>query len=634
MSKELDNSANKLKKLGQNMQSVGRNMTFGITAPIVGLGTAMFKTFADYEDIMTEIQARTQASTEDMEAMSKMAIQMGRDTVFSATEAGQAMLELTASGSSAEEAISMLPHVLNLAAAGAVELGESADAVTDIMKMFGTTMDEVHDITDSLATAAGSSSATVNDLIQGFNNVGPVAASMGLSVNETAAALAVFAENGIKGAEAGTQLRSMLLNMTRDTAKTRGAWESLGTSMYDASGAVRPLQDVIEDINAAMDGMSDEQRNQIARDLAGNYGIIGFNALLAADGIDAMQESMWSAASAQDVAQARMNTLSGSFKSLMGSLETLAITFGSLGEGPLTDLIKWATDAINAFNMWAEANPKLAQTLMLVVAAIAALGPIIWILGSIVSAVSALMPLFGALGVVIGAVSLPVLLLVGAVGLLLAAIHKWNTSGATQTWANNFKMAGEIIERSGQKIGNTLSTGASAWGQNLKNIGTLFEKLRERAVGAMVQLAPKIIMAFKTIIPALKQLGINIIQGLITGVASKTAEFVKTIIDMARKAKEAVQNAFKIRSPSRVMMDMGQQVVAGFNQGIESMGGIGVSVPQLGGASSASPSLGVTGGGGIYINNMNVPAGTTQEQIDHILKEIGKRVKRQGGRGI
>lgn len=631
MSKELDSSADKLKKLGQNMTTVGQRMTAGLTLPIVGLGTAMFKTFADYEDIMAELQARTQASTEDMEAMSKMAIQMGRDTVFSATEAGQAMLELTASGSSAEEAISMLPHVLNLAAAGSIELGESADAVTDIMKMFGTTMDEVHDVTNSLAEAAGSSSATVGDLIQGFNNVGPVAAQMGMSVNETAAVLGVFAENGIKGAEAGTQLRSMLLNMTRDTAKTRGAWQQLGVSMYDAAGNMRNIDDIFDDINAAMANMTMEEQNQIARDLGGAYGIIGFNALRAANGIDEMQTQMFGSASAAEVADARMNTLSGRFKSLMGSLETLAITLGGLGEGPLTDLIKWATDAVNAFNMWAEANPRLAQALMLVVAAIAALGPIVWILGSIVTAVSTLMPILTALGAVIGAVSLPVLALVAAIGLLGYTIMRWNQSGATQTWANNFKMAGEIIDLTVKKTSNALTTGASAWEQNIKNMGTIAQQLGEKLKVAGASITTGFIATLKTIIPVVRELAVKIMVGLISGVKSKMAEWFNTIKEMAMKAANLVKDTFKIRSPSRVMMDMGQQVVAGFNQGIESMGGIGVNVPQLGGAGSASPSLGVSGGG-IYINNLNVPAGTTTEQVDAILKELGKRVKRQGGR--
>ncbi len=708
MSKQLDSATSKLGSMGKKMTSVGQGLTAGLTLPIVGLGTAMFKTFADYEDIMAELQARTQASTADMEAMSDMAIKMGRDTVFSATEAGQAMLELTASGSTAAEAMAMLPDVLNLAAAGSLDLQTAADGVTDIMKQYQLTTEDAVMITNELTKASGSSSATLADLMQGFQNVGTVASQFGLTVNETSAALAVLAENGIKGAESGTALKSMLTNMTRDTAKARGAWVKLGTSMYDAAGNARPINDVFVDINNAMANMTTEEQNLLTQELAGTYGMLAFNSLRASNGISDMQAQMLGASDAATVADARMNTLSGKFASLMGSLETLSIVMGGLGEGPLKTVIEMLTNAVNSVTSFAEANPKLAQTIMLVVGALALLGPILMIIGSIASGVSALIPIFTVLAGVIAGLSAPILLVIAAVGLLVAA-YMTNFMGLrdflhgivgtildilSMLFLGDFKGMGFLEEDNWivrflvsvhdalvffagfimNPIGNILEIlsllilgdfkgigsfeednwlvrtlismreatiqfandsatwlgkATNTWSQNFAQMGNIFDKLKPKLAKFAVEILPKLIVAFKQMIPALKELGVQIMAGLITGITSKAVEFVNAIKSMAEQAKNAVKSAFKIQSPSKVMLEMGQQVVAGFNNGVEGSGGIGVETPSM---SSGGLSFAGTSMGGIHIQNLNVPVGTTQEQVNAILAELSKRVKRQGGK--
>lgn len=727
MSQQLDRATNKLQNLGQGMTRLGQTMTTGITAPVVAMGAAVFKTFADFEGVMVELQARTQSTAEEMAMMEEMAISMGRETVFSATEAAEAMLELTSSGSSAAEAMEQLPAVLDLAAAGALDLGEAADGVTDVLAMFQLEASDAADVVDALARASGSSSATVADLTQAFGNVGPVASQFGLSVEETAAALAVFAENGIKGAEAGTNLRSMLLNMTRETEAVHEAWSDLGVSLYDSTGQMRNIDTVFQEIAAAMEDMSMEDQIRISRDLAGSYGLIGFNALTAAGGIGDMSSAMDGAASASEVAQARMNTLQGRWNSFMGSLETLAIVLGGLGEGPLTDFILMATNIVNAVATWAEENPKLAQSIMLVVVALAALGPVLMVLGSIVSAVGSLagawgavtgavaaampviMGLLGAIGTavsfvistaipaivsgiatlggaIIGAITpiitaivagiysilvaigtalvtaittattaivgfatamwaaiapvvvaaLPIIALIAAIAALAIALDFWRRSNTTQVWRNNFDMLGTIVERGTQRIGRTLQDSGRTWGQNFENFGTILERLREKFVQFVARVVPQLVQSFRNILPAMQELGTNIMQGLINGIRNKIAEFIDMIRNTAEGAVNAIRNAFQISSPSKVMEGMGQNIIAGWEQGIG--GGLQIPtpsttsgrVPTVGG----SPSFAGAGGGNVNINTVNVPPGTTREQVETVMREIGKASKRRGASSI
>jgi TP901 family phage tail tape measure protein len=309
---------------------------------------------ANFQTTMVEIKARTGATADEMKRISSVAMEMGAATVFSSQQAGDAMLQLMTSGQSAKEAMETLPAVLNLAAAGGIDLGKAADGVTDVMAAFGITGKEAAElVADSLARASGTSSATVDALLAGFANVGPIARSAGMGVEETAAVLALFSENGIKGAEAGTQLKSMLANLNTRTG--RRELERLGVSMYDLRGRARPLNDVINDISKAMSTMTDQERTDALTALGGSYGKLGLAALTSGDSIQGMQEKMRAAASAAEVARARMDTFQGATDSLKGSIETLAIkALTPLMENVLTPLIKNITDVVNGIGKFVD----------------------------------------------------------------------------------------------------------------------------------------------------------------------------------------------------------------------------------------------------------------------------------------
>jgi len=403
----LQGMASQMQSIGNQISGMGAQIT-AATAPLaVGLGSGL-KTLASYDQLMTEISARTGLAGDGLQRVGEFAQEMGAETVFSTEQVLEAFLDLLTSGQSIEEAFDTLPHVLNLAAAGNRDLGRSADDVTDILSQYGLGVEHAEMVTNALAAAAGSSSADVGQLTESFKNVGPLAAQYGLSIEETAAVFAVFAENGIKGAEAGTMLRSMLLNTSRPVDTASEAWERLGTSLYDADGNMRALDDVMKDIGPKLDALSDEERNEILQGLAGSYGIVGLNSLVASDGISEMLGKMDEQASAAEVAAKMMETLTNRANSFKGSVETLMIT----ALEPMLDDIKaligdqesGAIGFVNALTEWVKINPELTRRIVKWLAVLVAVGPTLLVVGQAITFIGASLAfLLSPVGLVIGA---------------------------------------------------------------------------------------------------------------------------------------------------------------------------------------------------------------------------------------
>lgn len=418
LSSGLQSMGSSISSFGQSLSGLGASLTV-LTAPLALFAKQGIQTASDFDSAMAEISARTGLTGEALENIRNLSLKMGADTSFSAQQAADAFLQLLASGQTAEEAIATLPVILDAAAASGEDLGRTADVVTDIMAAFHLGVSDAASVVDSLARAAGASSADMSSLGQGFANIGGIAAEFGLSVDETSAILAIFSENGIKGAEAGTQLRSMLRNMTQNTEKVKGTWLKLGTSMFDTTGKIRPLGDVMKDITKAMDGMTDQQRIRIFADLGGAYGQMGLSALTAGMSIEEMQGRMENSAGASEVAAARMDTFAGRMESLKGSIETLMIeALTPLMDNVLKPFIEQVIVIVNGLSEWAKANPELVQKIALIAGALTLLGPILVAVGLGLSAIGSVI---SVVGVAIGVIMSPIGLLIGGVTALALA---------------------------------------------------------------------------------------------------------------------------------------------------------------------------------------------------------------------
>ena len=411
----------RLDSMSQRFNQLGRAM-LPISVAAGGLFVAGIKSAADFEEAIVEIGARTGILGEELEMVAEFAREMGASTAFSSQQAAEAFLQLTSSGYDVQQSIAALPDILDLSAAGALDLGFAADAVTDILKSFRLTVEDSTDVVEALARASGTSSATVTDLIAGFQNVGGAARAFGLTVHDTAASLAVLAENGIKSSEAGTLLRRFFTNITRPTATVQKAWDELGTSLYDLEGNTRDFNDVLVEISASLDDLPAEDANRLAYELAGSYGLLGIHALASAEGIDAQRLAMDAAASASDIAQARLSTFSGQVQYLQGSISTLLEqAFKPLLQDNLKPLVSSLGAAVNRMREWVKANPVLTKALTILVGVLALLAPLLLGIGLALSTISALLPVL----------SVGFALLTGPIGIVIALLAAFGVALAT-----------------------------------------------------------------------------------------------------------------------------------------------------------------------------------------------------------
>lgn len=436
----LDSTEARMRQWGRTLTGLGGVLT-GLTAPLVNFGRQGIQTASNFEAAMAEIGARAGLTGDALQQVADFALEMGAQTSFSAQEAADAFLQLLTSGQTVEQAIATLPSVLDGAAASGEDLGQTADLVTNILASFQLGVEDAAMVVDALARAAGASSADMGSLGQGFSNVGGVAAQFGLSVEETAAILAVFAENGIAGSEAGTLLKSMLLSMNRGTKPVTRAWNQLGTSLYDATGTLRPLAEVLKDITAATSTMSDEERNAVLQDLGSTYGIVGLAALTSSIDIETMQAAMENSASATEVAQARLDTYAGRMEALSGAIETLQIRAMTPFMDSLKPTIEAVTSLVNRISDWVVANPQLTDAIIKIVAAVAALGAGLSTVGGFMILLAPLAPLLGLFG--------SLLVPIGLIGAAVAGLYL--------AWKNNFLGIQDITEPVVSKVRGWLS---------------------------------------------------------------------------------------------------------------------------------------------------------------------------------
>jgi TP901 family phage tail tape measure protein len=422
--------SSKLMDMGAKMTDVGGWMTTRISLPLIGIGAAAVKAASDFDDQMAIMEVAARNTGTGLDDLRGAALAVGADTDLvgvSASEAAQAMTNFYKAGLDTTDMFGNLDGYLtgttdltgamraavDLAAASNLDLARASDVVAIAMATFGLNAEDATSIADSFVKAADASVAEVEDLAAAMVNVGPTAAQFGWEMGDVNTALAILSERGITGAEAGTALKSMMTNLMRPTKQVTKTLGDLGIELYDASGQMKDLPTIIGDLNKSMAGLTEEERNLAIQTLAGTYGMKAMGTLLeeGEEGWQNMEGAIAGAASAQDVALARTDTLSGSMEALKGALETLLINVGKpLIDDFLRPAVEWITEV--ASSLLDRLGPGVMGAGLALGGLLVAAGPVLTILGS--------------LATVIGAIGAPILLVIGAVGLLAAA------------WATNF----------------------------------------------------------------------------------------------------------------------------------------------------------------------------------------------------
>lgn len=270
----------------QNLASAaGPMLAGGLLAAggaLVAFGASSVNVAADFGSQMARVAAVSGATSEEMGALRQAAIDMGSSTVFSASEAGAALGELTAGGMNATQAIDALPGTLALAAAGGVDLASAAEITAATLNGFRLSADQAGAVADKLSTVSNISAAGVTDLGESMKYIAPVAAAMGVSIDDTGAALAVLANNGIKGSAAGTALRAIMLGLASPSAEAAKQMQQLGINVFDAQGKMLPLPQVIGAFQKGLGGLTQEQQAAALATIVGREAAGSMMALMAA----------------------------------------------------------------------------------------------------------------------------------------------------------------------------------------------------------------------------------------------------------------------------------------------------------------------------------------------------------------
>lgn len=326
----------------------------GLLGVAVGAGVGVaVKSFADFDAAMSSVAATGQDARNNLSGLREAAIQAGADTKYSASEAAGGLEALAKAGVSAKDQLGGgLTGALSLAAAGNQTVAESAETAASAMSQFGLSGKDVPHIADLLAQAAGTAQGEVSDMAAALNQGGLVANQFGLSIEETAQSLALFAKNGLLGSDAGTSFKTMLTSLYAPAGAGAQALAKLGVSAYDASGKIKPIGAVLDQLKGQLDGLTEKDRNRVMRDIFGSDAIRAGTILLkdGSAGLRQMADEFGNFGSAADVARIKMDNLSGDLEQLGGSFETALIGLGEGANGPLRVLVQGATEGVNAFN--------------------------------------------------------------------------------------------------------------------------------------------------------------------------------------------------------------------------------------------------------------------------------------------
>lgn len=364
------------KTVASGMENTGRKSALiasGMTAAglaVAAFGVAAVKMAADFDQKMSTVQANTGATSAQMDQLRAAAIEAGASTVYSATDSADAINDLGKAGMSVTDILNGgLTGALNLAASDGMAVGDAAEYMANALSMFHLKGSQASQVADTLAAGAGKAVGNVSDFGEALNNCGAQANSFGMNVQETTGVLALFAQNGTIGAEAGTQLNSMLMKLAAPSAEASNTMRELGISAYDAQHHFVGMANFAGQLQKAEKGLTDEQRNQANATIFGSYAIKAANYLYEAgeSGVNKWTKAVSESGYAAEQAAAKNNNLKGDLENLSGSMESLMISVGEGAQGPLRKMVQGLDTLVDTFS----GLPSGAQQTIVVMASLA-----------------------------------------------------------------------------------------------------------------------------------------------------------------------------------------------------------------------------------------------------------------------
>lgn len=344
-----------------NAAKLGGKALAGATTAALGFAKSSVGAGGDFDKSMSQVAATMGITNEELNSIQvqtdsfsgtlrDFAQEMGSTTVFSATQAADALNYMALAGYDAQKSAEMLPTVLNLAAAGNMDLAQASDMVTDASSALGLTTEETYLMIDKMAKTSSSTNTSVAQLGRGMLKVGGTARNLAGGTTELSTMLGVLADNGIKGAEGGTHLRNIMLAMNPTTDAACYAWKRLGLSAYDAQGNLRPLPEIFGDLNAAMEGMSMEEKTYLLKDMFNKTDLASVNALLGTTSerfTELASKIDDSTGAAEKMAGVQLDNLSGDITLFKSALEGAQIAVSDVLTPALRQFVQFGSEGLS-----------------------------------------------------------------------------------------------------------------------------------------------------------------------------------------------------------------------------------------------------------------------------------------------
>lgn len=562
LSETVGAASEKMRSAGEKISSIGGNLTAKVTTPIIGLGTAATATVAKFDDGMSKVQAITGATAEDMGKLRQQAKDLGRDTKFSASQVADAYNYLGMAGWNANKIMEATPALLNLAAAGAMDLGRAADIVSDTMAQFGLEADQAGHAADIFAKAQASANLDVQMLGETMKYAGPVANAFGMSLEEASAVAMIFANNGIKASEAGTAMRAGLTRLAKPPKDAADALAKLNIVTADSKGKMLPMEKIVAQLSEKFKGLSQEQQIAAAKAIFGQEAMAAWITLISAGPQElnkftvALRESD---GAAEEMAKTMENNIGGSFRSLKSAIEGAAISIGERLAPTIRKIADFITELTRKFT---QLNPVIQNMVIAFSLIAAAIGPVLFIIGQLVMSVGAIGSAFAAAsgaiasaGGIIGVIASPIGIVTAAIASLVAAgvaLYKnWEVLNEKYTGlmqALSFTNPLVMLVSSIKKVQNAVS-------DTLPEVDIFGDKVSEstqKAVGSFLNLNEKVTTTLKQ----MDWSGQEVTKSMASNISSTFKEMGDQISQgLEQKQKQTLSTMEKMFASSTVLSD-------------------------------------------------------------------------------
>jgi len=421
--KRLKAAQKSIQKTADGFTSIGKSLSTYITVPVAGAAAAILKMGGDFESSMNKVSISTNGTAAELKAMNDLALKLGKDTVFGATDAADAMDELAKNGLSAKQILEgAATAAVNLASAAGSELSPASKAISDVMQQFKIGAKDLPMAVNQITGAVNQSKLDFSDYALAIAQAGGVAGGVGVDFKDFNAAIAATSSLFASGSDAGTSFKTFLLALPGNSKPAVKAIQEYGLSFYDAQGNMRSMSEIAETLRTNLGGLSDEAKTSVLKDIFGTDAMRTAIGLMdqGAKGIDAIKGKIAETDAAAQSAK-RLQGFNGQMEQLKGAVETLAITIAQ--SGILEFVTSMVTHLGNFVDGLADTNPELLKWATIIGGLAAVLGPVIIGIGAVVSAFGTLLPVIAPVAAAIGTVvSIITAGIIPALGSLIVAL--------------------------------------------------------------------------------------------------------------------------------------------------------------------------------------------------------------------